>query len=99
MDVEPLGGRFFRVRATFACMDRPNLTRTLHTRESRGVVCDPAESTFFVGRETLIPSAKAPMAYWRQLFFIAMSRNAGGPGAYFGIAPNRVVELGAQMTL
>jgi KUP system potassium uptake protein len=39
------------------------------------------------------------MAYWRQLLFIAMSRNAGGPGAYFGIAPNRVVELGAQLTL
>jgi KUP system potassium uptake protein len=39
------------------------------------------------------------MAYCRQLLFIAISRNAGGPGAYFGIAPNRVVELGAQITL
>jgi len=99
VEVEPLGGQFFRVRATFGFMDRPNLARTLHTCESRGVACDPTESTFFLGRETLIPSAKAPMAYWRQLLFIAMSRNAGGPGAYFGIAPNRVVELGAQMTL
>lgn len=99
VEVEPLGGRFYRVRVTLGFMDRPNLTRTLHTCESRGVVCDPAESTFILGRETLIPSAKAPMAYWRQLLFIAMTRNAGGPGAYFGIAPNRVVELGAQLTL
>ena len=99
VEVEPLGGRFFRVRATFGFMDQPHLTRTLHICASHGLVCDAADSTFFLGRETLIPSAKAPMAYWRQLLFIAMSRNAGGPGAYFGIAPNRVVELGAQLTL
>jgi KUP system potassium uptake protein len=99
VEVEPLGGRFFLVRATFGFMDQPHLTRALHTCASHGLVCDPTESTFFLGRETLIPSAKAPMAYWRQLLFIAMSRNAGGPSAYFGIAPNRVVELGAQMTL
>ena len=99
VEVEPLGGRFFRVRATFGFMDQPHLTRTLHTCASHGLICDAAESTFFLGRETLIPSTKAPMAYWRQLLFIAMSRNAGSPSAYFGIAPNRVVELGAQLTL
>ncbi len=99
VEVEPLGGRFYRARVTFGFRDRPNLTRILSTCASHGLACDPAESTFFLGRETLLPNRHAPMAQWRQVLFIAMARNAGGPGAYFGIAPNRVVELGAQMTL
>jgi KUP system potassium uptake protein len=62
VEVESLGGRFYRVLATFGFMDQPHLTRALHTCASHGLVCDAAESTFFLGRETLIPSRKAPMA-------------------------------------
>ncbi|MCU0766381.1 MAG: potassium transporter Kup [Gammaproteobacteria bacterium] len=99
LQIEPLGGRFYRVRALFGFMDRPNLTRTLHTCAVRGIVCDPTDTTFILGRETLIPNRQSPMAYWRQKLFIAMTRNAAGPGSYFGLPPNRVVELGAQLEL
>jgi len=58
VEVEPLGGRFFRVRATFGFMDQPHLTRTLHTCASHGLVCDAADSTFFLGPRNLIPSAR-----------------------------------------
>jgi KUP system potassium uptake protein len=99
LQIEPLGERFYRVRALFGFMDRPNLTRTLHTCAVRGVVCDPMDTTFILGHETLIPSKASEMAYWRQKLFIAMARNAAGPGSYFGLPPNRVVELGAQVEL
>ncbi len=64
-----------------------------------GVPCDPANTTFFLGRETLVPTKGAPMAIWRQKLFVALFRNASSPTAYFGLPPGRVVELGAQVNL
>jgi KUP system potassium uptake protein len=69
-----------------------------------------ADTTFYLGRETLIaiPSSKRAkadggrpegrrMGRWRKKLFILMTRNAQSATAYFGIPPNRVVELGAQI--
>ena len=39
------------------------------------------------------------MAYWRELIFVALFRNAGSATAFFKIPSNRVVELGAQVVL
>jgi KUP system potassium uptake protein len=57
------------------------------------------KTTFFLGRETIIPSLGARMAYWRSLLFIALFRNAGSATAFFKIPSNRVVELGTQVVL
>ena len=94
-----LGGRYYQAQVSFGFMDRPDLTRTLHTCAGKGMPCDLTETTFFLGRETLIPKKGSDMAYWREKLFIAMVRNAGGPATYFGLPPNRVVELGAQVVL
>jgi KUP system potassium uptake protein len=55
--------------------------------------------TFFLGRETLIPSKRPGMALWRESIFAFMSRNAHGATLYFGIPPEQVVELGIQVEL
>jgi len=97
--VAHLGERYHRVEVFFGFMDRPDLTGALHRCMDVGMPCDLENTTFFLGRETMIPRKKSDMAWWREKLFIAMSRNAGTVADYFGLPPNRVVELGAQVVL
>jgi len=55
------------------------------------------KTTFYMGRETLLTSGRSAMMHWRKALFVFMSRNATNPSTFFGIPPNRVVELGAQL--
>jgi len=57
------------------------------------------DTSFFIGKETLLARREADIAYWRQKLFIGMFRNADSITYYFKLPPNRVVELGAQVTL
>lgn len=97
--MERLDERFFKVRVDFGFMDHPDLGKTLLTCSGKGIPCNLEDTTFFLGRETLIARRGSELAYWREKLFIAQARNAGSPAAYFGLAPNRVVELGAQIVL
>jgi KUP system potassium uptake protein len=55
--------------------------------------------TYFLGRETIIASGGPGMALWREKLFAIISRNATTATAYFGIPPDRVVELGEQIEI
>jgi KUP system potassium uptake protein len=57
------------------------------------------ETTYYLGRETLLPTGPSRMASWRKKLFIVMARNARTASAFFGLPPNRVVEMGAQIQL
>jgi KUP system potassium uptake protein len=59
----------------------------------------PMETTYFLGRETLIATKHPGMALWRERLFAVMSRNARPATTFFRLPPNRVVELGAQVEL
>jgi KUP system potassium uptake protein len=59
----------------------------------------PLDTTYFLGRETLIPSRRRNMAIWRKHLFSIMNRNARTATSFFSLPPNRVVELGAQIEL
>ena len=60
----------------------------------------PMETTYFLSRETLIPSKSVhALASWRERIFSVMSRNARSAASFFRLPPNRVVELGAQIEL
>jgi KUP system potassium uptake protein len=56
-------------------------------------------TTFFLGRETVIASRDPGMMIWREKLFALMSRNASSATAYFCLPPNRVVELGSQIEI
>lgn len=99
LEVEPLNHRFQRACLRFGFMDRPDVQDNIDLWQSRGMLCDPASTTFILGRETLLPTKGRPMAFWRQRLFIAVSRNARSRAAYFGLPLNRVVELGVQVSL
>ena len=97
--VRQVNARFYQSRMEIGFMDRPNVTDVIAAWQTAQIPCDPQTMTFFLGRETLVPSRGVPMARWRQKMFIGMFRNASNPAGYFGLPPNRVVELGALVNL
>jgi KUP system potassium uptake protein len=88
---------FFRVVARYGFMESPNVPHVLALAEAHGLHTRPMETSFYLGRERLIPTGKARMARWRKKLFVFMSRNALSAAQFFGLPPNRVVELGAQI--
>ena len=95
--VEKLGAGFFRVRATYGFMEKPNVKEILARCNQLGLRTRPQETSYFLGRERLIPTGASGMMKWRKNIFIFMSRNARSAAEFFGIPPNRAVELGTQI--
>jgi len=99
VQVEDLGKGFFRVIAHSGYMQRPNIPEILKLAAKYGLNIHPMETTFYLGRVTLLTNGNSKMMHWRKELFAFMSKLAGSPTAYFGLPPNRVVELGAQVEL
>lgn len=99
VQIEPVNARFYQARMNVGFLDSPNVLDAMATCARKGIPCDLETTTFFLGRETLVPVRGAPMATWRQKLFAALFRNATSPAAYLGLPPNRVVELGALVNL
>ena len=97
--VETLEHGFYRVIARFGYMEAPRIAPVFRLCARQGLVLDASQTTFFLGRETLLPTGRSGMAPWRKKLFAFLSRNAVGATGYFGIPPNRVVELGAQIEI
>ena len=99
VEVVRLPGNFNQVTVQYGFKDEPDIPAALTMCAKSGLQLDMMDTSFFLGRETLIPKLGSEMAYWRELLFIAMFRNAGSATAFFKIPSNRVVELGAQVVL
>jgi KUP system potassium uptake protein len=97
--VEPLGKEFYRVTARYGFTENPGVPEVLDRLAEKGVKLNLMSTTFFLSRETLIPSPKRGMALWREKLFALMVRNAMRPTDFFRIPPNRVIELGMQVRL
>jgi KUP system potassium uptake protein len=98
--VEELGQGLFRVQARFGFMQTPDAPAAIATAAARfGLRAEPARTSYYLGRETLITArSHGPARWWRDAFAI-ISRNAQSAQGYFGIPPNRVIELGIQLEL
>ena len=66
---------------------------------SQGLAIPPFETSYFLSRETFVPTPGAGMARWRERLFAAMSRNAGSVASYFRLPDNAVVELGTRVQI
>lgn len=97
--VEEMGHGIYRMRARYGYMETPDVPALLKSAQRYGFTFEPMRTTFFLGRDTLIPSPRPGMAIWRERLFALMARNAQGATFFFNLPPNRVVELGAQIEL
>ena len=98
-EVEDLGEGFYRVTARYGFMQTPNVPRLLAAALAEGLAVDLDDTSYYLGRETLLTGGKSKMASWRKALFAYLSRNSRPATQFFGLPPNRVVELGAQIEL
>jgi KUP system potassium uptake protein len=97
--IHDLGHGFHQVTAAYGFMQMPNVLDVLQRCADAGLVTDKNDTSFFLGRETLLITDRPGMAKWRKILFAFLSRNARPANAFFRIPPNRVVELGTQIEL
>lgn len=97
---EILGNGFTRIKIYYGYMEDPKVPQILENIEELGFVFKPKETTYFLGRETIISTQKYPgMALWREKLFALLAKNARSATSYFGIPAGRVVELGEQIEI
>lgn len=99
VEVRQLKENFWSVIVQYGFKDDPNIPEALLLCADSGLEFNSLETSYFIGRETLIPRLGSEMAFWREKIFVAMFRNAGSATAFFKIPSNRVVELGTQVVL
>jgi KUP system potassium uptake protein len=99
VEVHKLKGDFYRVIVQYGFKDEPDIPAALGLCADAGLHLEMLDTSFFLGRETLIPRFGSEMSIWRTKIFIAMFRNAGSATVFFKIPSNRVVELGTQIVL
>jgi KUP system potassium uptake protein len=98
--IEPLGNEFFIMRLRFGFTEEPNVPRVMEGCQGCGLPFEMMDTTFFLSRETLIPtSERKGMPMWRDKLFAFMSRNSQSATAYFQIPGNRLIELGTQVEI
>ncbi len=96
--VEDLGKGIYRMTVNFGFAEQPALPPVLAAHpEKLGIDLD--HTSFFLGRETPVPTTHPDLALWREKLFAFMTRNAVSAPDYFQIPPKRVVELGTQVEL
>ncbi len=99
IEVEKLGKGFHRVTVHYGFMERPDVPRALELCRQFGLSFDLMQTTFFLGRETLIPAMRSEMWRWQAALFIAMQAAALSATRFFRIPANRVVEMGTQVEI
>ena len=91
---------FFRVIIRYGFMEEVDVPLELGRLKQFGVACTTMDTSYFLARQTLLPSGTRPgMAIWRERLFSWMLRNAESAMEFFKLPPNRVVELGSQVQI
>jgi KUP system potassium uptake protein len=93
----PLGA--WLVEARFGYMEQPDVPAALRACESQGLSIDPAQASYFLGRRVIRTSVKSALPFWQQRIFIMLANQSARAIEFFRIPPDRVVELGMQMSV
>ncbi len=99
IEIRGLGCEFWRMDAYYGFTEEPDVPALLDTCGNLGLDFDMMDTSFFVSRETLIPSVAPGMALWRERLFVALAKMAVKATDFFHVPTNRVVELGTQVEL
>lgn len=99
LSVDKLGKGFYGIRIHYGFFETPDIPAALSGARAYGVAIDPETTTFFIGRETLVPSERPQMGRWRTWLYMSLAANALSPARYYRLPPGRVVELGTQITI
>ena len=98
-EVTDLGGNFYRVILHYGFMQQPDVPRALKGMVDIGPPIRMMDTSFFLARQTMLPSERPAMPLWREKIFAWMLRNAETAMEFFRLPTNRVVELGSQVEI
>jgi KUP system potassium uptake protein len=99
IEVEKLGKGFYTVKVHHGFFETPDMPQAMEDARRFGLALDLNSATFFIGRETLVQAEHSELSRWRNWLYRNMARNAMSAARYYSLPPNRVVELGTQITI
>jgi KUP system potassium uptake protein len=97
--VVDLGSNFHSITVYYGFMQQPNIPRALDDCQARNLVFNMMDTSFFVGRVSIIGARRSRFSSFRRGIFDFMHRNALPATEFFRIPPNRVIELGGQVEM
>ena len=98
-ELSTLARGFYQLKINYGFKNEVDVPKAMELCESSGLQFNLMETSFFISRDTIVPTPGDGMALWRERLFASMARNAGNAADYFGLPANRVVELGAQVEI
>ena len=99
LEVAKLGKGFYTVKVHHGFFETPDMPQAMEDARRFGLALDVSTATFFIGRETLVPAEHSDLAAWRNWLYRQLAGNALSPARFYHLPPNRVVELGTQITI
>ena len=87
------------VEAYFGYMEQPDVPRALRACKDLGLEIDPRQASYFLGRRAIRLNPRSKMPFWQQRIFIMLTNQSARAIEFFRIPPDRVVELGMQMSV
>ena len=99
VEVAALAPGFWRVLVNYGFMEEPDVPAALALCAPRGLAINAFETSYFLSRETVVPTPGGGMANWRERLFAALSRNSSGVAGFFRLPDNAVVELGTRVQI
>ncbi|MBX3039819.1 MAG: potassium transporter Kup [Bdellovibrionaceae bacterium] len=99
VEIQEIVPNFYRILASYGFMETPKMKHILDACRNEDIHFNVNETTFVLGRETILPSNLPAMSLWREKLFAVMSKNAQRPTAFFRIPPNQVIEVGIQVEI
>ena len=99
LEIQKLGKGFYSIRIHHGFFETPDVPQALSEARRFGLSIDVDAATFFIGRETLVPAERSVLGRWRTWLYMQMASSALSPARFYHLPPNRVVELGTQVTI
>ncbi len=99
VEVESLGHNCWQVLLNYGFKNDPDLPKALRLVHARGWELDPMRTSYFLSRDTVVPTIGSGMAHWREKLFAQMHRNAGAAADFLNLPNNAVVELGSKIEI
>lgn len=99
LEVQALGHDCWQVNVHYGFMNDLDLPKALQKIEEQGCQLEPMTTSYFLSRDTVIPTIGSGMAAWREKLFAQMHHNASGAADFLNLPNNSVVELGSKIEI
>ena len=99
IEIESLGRNCWQVMVHYGFKNDPDLPKALQQMPARGCELEPMTTSYFLSRDTVVPTIGSGMAHWREKLFAQMHRNAGAAADFLNLPNNAVVELGSKIEI